>query len=239
MLSSRRRLCGVLVGLAWLEPATSWAHTSRHEQLTCPVDGVKFKVTVTGSYTTFGQYRDFAKQGAIGSLYADMVHACPACHFAGYQDDFSKPVGDETKHWVQNAQRRWGKRKLSAAEECEAAAARYAFEQQKAEAVARLYLIGSYLLRGAQGSLDEQRKAYQRAAATLYGSALAAATVGASERGAITYLVAELERRTENFKDALKHYAAARAEPNNPAGLVEWMNEQEQLAIKRDSNNDL
>jgi lipase chaperone LimK len=68
---------------------------------------------------------------------------------------------------------------------------------------------------------------------------LAAATVGASERGAITYLVAELERRTENFKDALKHYAAARAEPNNPAGLVEWMNEQEQLAIKRDSNNDL
>ena len=59
------------------------AHTSVGAALTCPVDGKSFGIRETASYTTFGGYRDFAKKGAIGTLYEDMVHACPVCAFAG------------------------------------------------------------------------------------------------------------------------------------------------------------
>lgn len=223
-----------------LAPKLAHAHTSGPEELTCPVDGTKLTVNVTMSYTTFGQLRDFAMQGAIGDLYESFVHCCPKCRFAGYQDEFDKPVTAATKAWqLEQAKQKWASRKLGAADECEAAADRYAFEQRPAAELAQLYLVGSYVLRGEKGGLAKQRQSYQKRAALYLMAALAADKIKADERGGSTYLAAELHRRSESFAVALTLYDAALKEPGNPAGLVTWINEQRTLAAQRDANNDI
>lgn len=243
MLPRRRFAQGLASVLACaacgLERAAQ-AHTASEATLVCPVDGTKLQIRVTMSMTTFGGYRDFQKRGAIGSYYEDMVHACPTCHFAGYNDDFSKPVSAETKKWVLgDLKKTWGGKKLSEAEECEVAAERYLFEKGKSESIADLYRVGSYLLRGAAGPLEQKRKDYQRAAAKFYLLALTAGEIKPDSRGPVTYLVAEMERRVGDHKAALQHYEAAAREPNNPDWLKPILAEQRALAAKGDANNDI
>jgi uncharacterized protein (DUF2225 family) len=216
------------------------AHTYTKEMISCPVDGTKFQISVTMSYTTFGTFSDFQKRGAIGSLYEDMVVSCPSCRYAGYPDDFTKGLTGRALTWVLgDYQTKWGNKKLTEAEECEAAADRYIFEQAENEAVANLYLVASYLLRGARGPLDEKRKDYQRLAAKFFLQALAAGEIEATHVGPATYLVAELERRTGDFGAAIDHYDSSLKYPDNPAWLKDVVKDQRALAVKRDPTNDL
>lgn len=239
---TRRRLCLGLASLAAAAgtPRPAHAHTFGTQRITCPVDGTSFEVRVTNSMTTFGAHRDFQKQGAIGSYYADLVHACPSCHFAGYLGDFRKAADPETKKWVQGELRKvFGARALSEAEECEAAALRYVFEKAKQGAIADLWLVGSYLLRKAQGPLEAKRKDYQRAAGKAFTAALAAGEIDEEQRPAVRYLVGELARRTGDFKAAIGHYDAALADPKLAAWLKTMCDEQKALALKGDANNDV
>jgi hypothetical protein len=241
---TRRRfslsLASLAAGAAFGAPRLAGAHTSGREKIACPVDGTSFEVSVTMSYTTFGSYRDFQKKGAIGSLYEDMVHACPSCHFAGYQDDFKKPVDPGTKKWVFGDLRKvFGTRPLTEAEECEAAALRYAFEKAKQESIGNLWLVGSYLLRGAPPALVPKRKDYQRAAGAAFTAALAAGEIGDDGRGPVRYLVADLARRVGDFTAAIASYDAALAEPKQPSWLKTLCDEQKALALKNDANNDV
>jgi uncharacterized protein (DUF2225 family) len=237
MRASRRQF-SLLAATTLCTAAPAHAHMSSKEELTCPVDGTKLKVFVTLSYTTFGQLRDFAVTGAIGNLYSSYVHSCPKCHFAGYRAAFDEPVSPATKRW-QLGQRKWGSQPLSDAQECEAAADRYVFEKRRPRDIARLYLVGSYILRDEQGTLMAKRKQYQRAASLYLLAALAAGDVTTDERGGITYLVAELERRIGLHQDAISHFGAALQERNNPADLVTWIHEQRALAEHGDSRNDI
>jgi uncharacterized protein (DUF2225 family) len=235
-----RRHFSLLAATSLSVAAPARAYTASEQELTCPVDGAKLWVSVTMSYTTFGQLRDFAVTGAIGNLYASYVHACPKCRFAGYADEFEKPVSAATKTWQRRqGRRRWGLRQLSDAQECEAAADRYVFEQRRPRDIAQLYLVGSYVLRDEQGRQLVKRKELQRAASLYLLAALAAGDVEVDKRGRTTYLVAELERRIGRFEDAISHYGAALQERNNPAGLVTWIEEQRALAEQGDSRNDI
>jgi hypothetical protein len=234
-----RRQFSLVAATSLSVAAPARAHTASEQELTCPVDGAKLRVSVTRSYTTFGQLRDFAVTGAIGNLYASYVHACPRCHFAGYQQEFEQPVSAATKTWQLRQSRKWGSPQLGEAQECEAAADRYVFERRRPREIAQLYLVGSYLLRDEQGPQLVKRKEYQRAASLYLLAALAAGDVKVDERGETTYLVAELERRIGLFKDAINHYGAALQERNNPAGLVTWIKEQRLLAEQGDGRNDI
>jgi uncharacterized protein (DUF2225 family) len=217
---------------------TAGAHTSSSETLVCPVDATKLQVEVTMSMTTFGAYRDFQKKGAIGSYYEDLVHACSTCKFAGFGDDFGKPVTAETKKWVLGElAKKWSGKKPSEAQECELAAERYQFEKAKNERIGNLYLFGSYLLRGATGPLAQQRKDYQRAAAKFFLQAMAAGEIDADARGPVTYLVAEMHRRVGDHQAAIAQYDAAALEPKRPDWLKPMIAEQRALAAKRDANN--
>lgn len=240
---TRRRFSLGLASLAAIAAGRSrpaQAHTSSSEKITCPVDGTSLEVQVTMSYTTFGGFRDFQKQGAIGSLYEDMVHACPACHFAGHTGDFKKPLDPETKKWVLGELRKtFGTRALSEAEECEAAALRYTFEKAKQSAIADLWLVGSYLLRKAPPALSGKRKDYQRAAAKAFVAALAAGEISEDERPAVRYLAGDLARRTADFPTAIARYDEALAKPKLAAWLKTWCDEQKALALKGDANNDV
>jgi hypothetical protein len=224
----------VLVGLG----REARAHTSASETLTCPVDATRLTVEVTASMTTFGSFRDFQKKGAIGSYYADLVHSCPSCKFAGFLDDFGKPVSAATRKWVLgDHKKKWGARAVSAAEECEMAAERYLFERGKQETIGNLYTIGSYLLRGAKGPLDATRIHYQRAGAKHLDLALGRGEIEAAQRGPVQYLVAELARRAGDFAMAIDHFDAAAVEPKSPPWLGPLITEQRALAVKKDANN--
>ncbi len=235
-----RRHFAALAALGLFVPQLARAHTSRAEELKCPVDRTKFTVRVTMSYTAFSQLRDFARQGAIGDLYESYIHCCPKCRFAGYQNEFAKPVSAATKAWqLEQAKKKWASRAISPAEECEAAADRFAFEQRPADDIAQLYLVGSYIMRGEKGTLAKQRQGYQKRAALYLLAALASDKIKANERGGTTYLAAEMHRRSEDFATALPLYDAALKEPGTPADLVTWIKEQRALAAKHDANNDI
>jgi len=64
------------------------AHTCENETVKCPIDGNKVTFCVTMSMTTFGSYKDFQKQGAIGNHYEELINSCSKCHYSGYIDDF-------------------------------------------------------------------------------------------------------------------------------------------------------
>jgi uncharacterized protein (DUF2225 family) len=217
------------------------AHTSQEVSLRCPIDGTSIKVHETMSMTTFGAFKDFQKKGAIGSYYEDQVAACPTCRFAGFAADFAAPVKPETVKWIKNDLRqKWaGRGTPTQAEENELAADRYTFETAKSETIGQLWLVASYLMRGATGQRADQRKTYQRASARFFTSALAAGEVKADTRAPMIYLVAELERRVGDHAQAIVHYDAALAE----AVVADWLRpmvaEQRALAVKGDANNDI
>jgi uncharacterized protein (DUF2225 family) len=244
VLFSRRRLVRLVGSLATFastgmaRPLLAFTHDQR--TIDCPVDGTKFQVYVTMSYTTFGAYRDFQKRGAVGSLYEELIVSCPSCGFAGWADDFAKPLTPRTLVWVLGEfHMKWGGRKLTQAEECEAAADRYIFEQEKNETIGFLYLVASYLLRGAKGPLDDKRKEYQRLAARFHMQALDAGEVEADRVGSVIYLVAELERRTGDFRNALDHYDAALKLHASPDWLKDLAKGQRAQAVNRNADNDL
>lgn len=188
--------------------------------------------------TVFGNYRDFQKKGAIGSYYEDMIAACPSCRFAGYAADFAKPVPAATRAWILSTLKpKWAGKAASSADECELAAERCLFEKAKNEDVANLYLVASYLLRGASGAGDAQRRNAQRLSAKHFVLALAAGEIQAKEHAAILYLVGELERRTGAHAEAIRHFDLAAAEPGMPTWLPPILGEQRALAVKKDENN--
>lgn len=217
------------------------AHTARQTTLKCPVDGTSITVRETMSMTTFGAFRDFQKKGAIGSYYEDQVAACPTCRFAGFADDFAAPAKPETVKWLKNDLRqKWAGRGVpNQAEENELAADRYTFEKAKNETIGQLWLVGSYLLRGATGPLGDQRKTYQRAASRFFLAALGAGEVKGDTRAAMTYLVADLARRVGDHPQALVHFDAAVAEAVVPDWLRPMIQEQRALAVKGDADNDV
>ena len=55
--------------LGLLLSSLSFGHTSFPKKVKCPIDGKKFTIHVTGSYTTTHTLNDFQKQGYIGNLY--------------------------------------------------------------------------------------------------------------------------------------------------------------------------
>lgn len=218
-----------------------FAHTSVPETIHCPVDAQSFEVNETASYTTLGGYRDFAKRGSTETLYEDMVHVCPACHFAGYAEDFRKAVAPATKQWVLGPLRsRYGSRRLSPAEGCEAAALRYEFERADNRSIANLYLAATYILRPAKGGAEEaERKEDQRLAAKFLLQALTSGETQEEDRGVLLYLAGEMHRRVGAHTKALACYDLAARQKGSPPWLDSVIREQRALAEKDDANNDI
>jgi uncharacterized protein (DUF2225 family) len=214
------------------------AHTYAEQQATCPVCKYRFEVRVTASMTTFGAYLDFQKKGAIGSYYADLVHQCPTCHFAGYLSDFQRKVSDAVRKRVL-AELRPRKGPFSQAQECEAAAQVYSWEGKKSEALGDLYLVASYLLRGKKGGEEAERKRYQGLAAGHFAKAYEKDELAKNVRAPVAYLVGELHRRCGRFDEALRWYERALKEKERPEWLAKQTAEQQKLARKRDANNDI
>ena len=218
----------------------AYAHTGGTVDFKCPVCGTKFKDTVTFSMTTFGSYRDFQKQGAIGTYYREMIISCPSCHFAGYQGDFDKAVPREIKEKVIKELKPVNPGKpLDDVTECEFAAKIYEWKKAKSATIANITLVGSYLLKGAEGTDEQRRIKFQAETCRYFEDALQKGEIEVKNKPAVKYLIGELYRRQGKFDKSIEWFDLALKEKDVPEGLKKWIEEQKKMAEKKDDNNDI
>ena len=226
------------IGLLLSSPAFS--HTGSFSKLKCPVCGTKCRAGVTYSMTTMGTYRDLQKKGAIGFYYPEMIISCPSCHYAEYQDDFEKKVAPEIKKKVLEELKTINPgKKLDNAAECEFAARIFKWRNAKNRKIAYTYLVGSYLLRRAEGSDKQRRIKLQSQACDYFKKALKNNEIKDKEKTAVQYLVGDLYRRQGKFDEAIKWFNKSLKNKNIPDGLKKWIDEQKKLAEDKGDNNDI
>lgn len=213
------------------------AHTCENENVKCPMDGKKVSFCVTMSMTTFGSYKDFQKQGAIGEHYEELINTCPKCHFSGYIEDFKTKFTDEEKSKIKEFLTKFDNIKIDDARQCLIAAEIKELINKTKKEIAFCYVTGSYLLRENDKETEFRKelqiKAKENLISALQKNEYEDKTVIAN----IHYLIAEMYRRTGNFDEAVKYYDLAISDPNKKDWVESVAKEQRELAVKKDENN--
>lgn len=213
------------------------AHTCENETVKCPIDGKKVTFCVSMSMTTFGSYKDFQKKGAVGNHYEELINTCSKCHFSGYIDDFKVKLSNEEKNNINEYLVKFNGQKIGEAEQSLIAAGIKEIQKKTNKEIAFCYINGSYLLRESEKQNDLRKelqlKAKQHLILALANNEYEDNTVLAN----INYLIAEMNRRTSNFEEAIKYYDLAINDVNKQDWVEEVAKEQKELALKKDNNN--
>ncbi len=215
----------------------SYAHTCYPDTVYCPVDSQKVIFCVTKSMNVFGSYYDFAKKGAIGSYYEEMINGCPKCHFSGYQKDFETTYNAAQKASIRVLLAAFQNTTLTDAIECTIAADIHILLADKNGDIADIYIVGSYLLRGS--IYVDQRKKMQELSCSYFQKAIATDEYKKGEIATIYYLIGELYRRTGHFDKAANFFNQAVADINKQDWIEKIVSEQKKLLEKKDDNNDI
>ena len=227
----------LIIGL--LISTLSYGHTSYPKKVKCPIDGKKFTIYVTGSYTTFNTLKDFQKQGAIGDLYESYVNSCPKCHYCGYQSDFDTTYSKTTKQEILKILEPFKSSKMTDVIENEIAIKIHQYFIRDNDDIANLYLVASYFLKGDSLQIPK-RKELQLICATYLTKAIEAKEYDKAETYAtINYLIGELYRRIGEFETAIKYYDFAISDENKKDWLLEVATKQKELAIIKDDDNSI
>lgn len=227
----------MIIGL--LNATLSFGHTSYPKEVKCPIDGNKFTIYVTASYTTFSTLKDFQKQGAIGDLYESYINSCPKCHYCGYQSDFDSTFSDSTKQDILKILEPFKNSKMTDVLENEIAIIIHQYFKRDNDNIANLYLVASYFLKG--DSLQKsKRKELQLNCAIYLTKAIEAKEYDKPETYAtINYLIGELYRRIGEFDTAIKYYDFAINDRKKKEWILEVATKQKELAIKKDEDNSI
>jgi hypothetical protein len=205
--------------------------------MTCPIDGEKFTIMVTMSYTTFSTLRDFQQQGAIGDLYESMINSCPKCHYSGYEDDLDTVFTESIREDILKILVPYRKLKMDDVIECEIAARIHLYFKDKNSIIGNIYLVGSYLAKTSKKKA-EKRKELQSLSISYLVKALDGKEYEEEDKYAsMNYLVGELYRRTGDFDNAIKYFDTAIKDENKKEWVEKVAEEQKQLAINKDDNN--
>jgi len=217
----------------------SYGHTSYPKKIKCPIDGKKFTIYVTGSYTTFGSLNDFQKFGAIGNLYESSVNSCPKCHYCGYQSDFDTTFTKKTKADILKILEPFKKSEMTDVLENEIAIKIHQYFKRDNDDIANLFLVASYFLK--RDSLQiSKRKELQLNCATFLTKAIEDKEYDKKETYAtINYLIGELYRRIGDFDNAIRYYDFAINDENKKDWLLGLATKQKELAIKKDDDNSI
>lgn len=217
----------------------SYGHTSFPKTVKCPIDKKKFTIQVTGSYTTFGSYKDFQKSGAIGDLYESYVNACPKCHFSGCESDFDTTYSDTTKDAILKILAPYENSIMTDVLENEIAAQIYKYFKRDNDEIADLYLYASYYLKRDTSQIAK-RKEMQLNCAVYLTKAIEAKEYDKAETYAtINYLIGELYRRVGEFEAAIIFFDKAINDQNKKDWILDLATKQKELAIKRDEDNSI
>ncbi len=214
------------------------AHTCANETVKCPIDGHKVTFCVTMSMSTHGSYKDFQKVGAIGTYYEELINTCPKCSFSGYLSDFKEKYTREQKFLLKNYLSTIKNSKKDEVEQCIIAAEIKELLKKQNKEIGFVYLTGSYFLR-TDMSKNELRINLQEKVRSNLVQALANREYELSSIASMDYLIAEMNRRTNKFQDAIKYYDLAINNKDKQDWVEEVAKEQKELAEKQDPNNDL
>jgi tetratricopeptide (TPR) repeat protein len=216
-----------------------FGHTSAPVKIKCPIDGEKFTIMVTMSYTTFNTMKDFQKQGAIGDLYESMINSCPKCHYCGYKSDFDTTFNKPTKEEILHILEPFKDIKLNDVLENEIAAKIHLYFKDKNDAIANIYLVASYFLKY-DSTQTAKRKELQEECINYLIKAIDNKEYEKKETYAtINYLIGELYRRIDNFQNAIKYFDLALNDENKKDWLQEVTKKQKEMAVAKDDKNDI
>jgi tetratricopeptide (TPR) repeat protein len=215
------------------------AHTCSYETVKCPIDSTKVEFCVTNSMTTFGSFRDFQKQGAIGNHYEELINSCPKCRFSGYLKDFKEKYSDSDRNKISDFLSKYKGVPINHARECAIAAEIKSLLNKSNEEIAFCYVNGSYLLRSDENEVafrkELQLKAKNYLILALEHNEYEDITVIPN----INYLIAEMSRRIGAFDEAIFFYDKAINDTNKQDWVELVAIEQKELAIKKDDNNEI
>ena len=213
------------------------AHTCSNETVNCPIDNTKVDFCVTMSMTTFGSLKDFQKQGAIGSFYEESINSCPKCHFSGYIDDFKKNLNEDDKIKLKQFLLQYKNAKMFDSMECKIAGDIKEFQAKPNKEISNCYLIGSYLAKDKDKFIDLRKELQIKTKSFLILALEKNEYEDKTSIPNIQYLIAEMDRRTGNFDEAIKYYDLAINDPNKQDWILEVGKAQKDLALKKDDNN--
>lgn len=217
------------------------ADTYYKQKTKCPYCNKKFTVTLMGSMSTFGSYKDYQKHGAIGTYYELLIKSCPRCKYSGYYREFDKPrdFTSGLRDSIQSTLDKYKVVKITDNVECEIAADLYKLYGESNDAIANLYLCASYILKFDSIQYD-LRKQYQNYTIEYLKLAKGANEYEKDETYAvIDYLIGELYRRVGEFEQSIKYFDMASQNKNRPDWIDEVIMEQKELSKNGDDNNEI
>ncbi|MBK7985831.1 MAG: DUF2225 domain-containing protein [Ignavibacteria bacterium] len=213
------------------------AHTCANEIVKCPIDGKEVTFCVTMSMTTFGSFKDFQKQGAIGSHYEELINNCPKCRFSGYINDFKVEFNEAEKNKIKEYLTKFDNVIIDDAKQCLIAAEIKELQKKTKKEIAFCYVTGSYLLRENDDEVvfrkELQSKAKENLISAIENNEYEDKTVVAN----INYLIGEMARRIGSFDEAVKYYDLAINDKNKKDWVEKVAKQQKELAIQKDENN--
>lgn len=196
------------------------------KQLTCPACSWEFSTQTVLSTNAFGGKRtDFHERAAGAQPVQYFVQACPNCHYAGAQDDFT---GERAREHAEDALRsNWLRHRtirimegipgtaIPGAIKWELAALCALAAGYSLQTVADRYLRASWCCVD-DGDIEAERY-YRVHAARSFAMVLAEFdTIERDQRAVITYLVGELWRRIGDLKQAREWFDKVESEVIDP-----------------------
>ncbi len=227
----------ILLVAFFLTTKMLFAHDCYPQSVKCPIDNVEVKFCIYGASAAFGNYADFQKKEHMDDYYQELIKSCPKCHYSGFLADFKIEYTPIEKNKMKVFLSKFKGIKIDDAKQCQIAAELKEFRKESNDKIANYFLMGSYVLKMKPQS-DQYRKELQNKARYFFIKSIANKEYSNSiELTAINYLIAEMYRRTADFKNALKYYNIVIKSPQKSPWIEEMVTIQKELALKRDDIN--
>ena len=214
-----------------------YAHDCLPQLVKCPIDNTELKFCVYGASAGFGIFTDFQLKVDIDDYYEEQIKSCPKCHYSGFLADFKMEFGDSEKSKIKGFLSMYDGIAIDDAKECQIAGELNVFRKESNDKIANCFLVGSYVLKMKPKRI-EYRKEFQNKARLSFMKAVANKEYkNPNELASINYLIAEMYRRTADFKNATKYYKIVIKSPKKSPWIEEMVMIQKELAVKKNDIN--
>jgi uncharacterized protein (DUF2225 family) len=227
----------ILVVLLFSTTKLLFAHDCLPQLVKCPIDNTEVKFCVLLGSSPYGNYRDFQKQEHVENYYEELVKTCPKCHYSGFLADFKIEYTDIEKAKIKGFLSKYNGILIDDAKQCQIAGELKEFRKESNDKIANYFLVGSYVLKMKPKSAA-YRKELQSKAGHFFIKAIANKEyANPNELASINYLIAEMYRRTADFKNAIKYYNVVIKSPKKSPWIEEMVILQKELAVKKNDIN--
>lgn len=213
------------------------AHGCHPELVNCPIDDTEINFCVIGASAAFGNYADFQLQVDEENFYEEQIRSCPSCRYTGLLADFKVKFDDKQKKEIKGFLSKFKRKYFDDVKECEIAAQLKEFLKESNDKIANCYLIGSYILKLKSKNIDQRKELQDKARHFFIRAIENKEYSNPIEIASINYLIAELYRRTADFKNAIKYYDVVINSPQKSPWIEDMVSIQKELAIKESDIN--